>query len=89
MVPRAVHHYTKVVYASISMAMGSAKAAFFGSDLLLLSWAIHALANIIYYMIFVLFTKHCLQARQYLASLNCGFFYPSTQFDTMNVITTF
>ena len=72
------------------MAMGSAKAAIVRSDLLLLSWAVLILANIIYYMIFVLFTSvHCLQARQYLATLNCGFFDPSTQCDTMNVITTF
>ena len=73
---------TKVVYASILMAMGSAKAAIVRSDLLLLSWAVLILANIIYYMMFVLFTSvHCLQARQYLATLNCGFFDPSTQCD--------
>ena len=38
---------TKVVYASILMAMRSAKAAFVGSDLLLLSWATHEIENII------------------------------------------
>ena len=43
----------KVVYASILMAMGSAKAAIVRSDLLLLSWGLHIHANI---MIFVLFT---------------------------------
>ena len=46
---------TKVVYASILMVMGSAKAAFVRSDLLLLSWAIHELENILL-MLIVLYT---------------------------------
>ena len=56
---------TKVVYASILMVMGSAKAAIVRSDLLLLSWAICILANIILHDVCTFYTclKHCLQAR--------------------------